>query len=125
MIGGPDQGRWRRVFITEFKHPGKTIGQPEDQIGLNEKRNSNPQDGKWIGNNHLAFKGKKQNQRNQQRDNGDGSKYVEKLLFKPFLYSSLDDQLSGDVTRHHGESYVYADRKHQGLPGNRKSSHPQ
>ena len=55
VIRRPDHGRGRGVGITQAKAFRREVPQDENETGLDEKRDRNPENGEGIGQDNLPF----------------------------------------------------------------------
>jgi len=125
VVGGPDHGRRGCVPIIKLEPSGQTVSEPVDQVGLDEKRDGDPEDRQRVGDDDLPFETEQQYQCNKQCNDGDRGQDMKKLFLEPLLSFGADDCLSGNVARNQRKRHIDPDGKHQGLPGNRKPADTQ
>jgi hypothetical protein len=79
----PDHGRRRGVLVREPQQLGQQVRDREDQHGLDEQRNGDPQDRQRVGDDRLALQAEQQHQRPQQGDDRHRRQHVQELGLEP------------------------------------------
>ena len=100
--------------------PRPAIGDPEDQVGLDEERDGDPEDGQGPGEDHFTLEGEEQDQGDQESGDSNRGEEVEEPLPEPDLAFGLDDPVPGQPAGGQGQGDIDGDRENQGLPGDGK-----